>query len=116
MGIIELEQKVENLEEIELVARAKLIDHQMSKKVYNASKDSNEPPTLSQRQQQQQQRRWHLTTARHAMHSLSCRQQRLFQRLTFYNRCIAHDTLWVNRIWCDSCTSMQTLVLAIYTR
>ena len=39
MGTIELEQNVENLDEIELVARANLMDHSLTKKVYNASKD-----------------------------------------------------------------------------
>ena len=39
MGVIELKQNSENLEEIELVAKANLIDHRMTKKVYNASKD-----------------------------------------------------------------------------
>lgn len=39
MGIIELEQNSENLEEIELIAQSKLVDHKLSKKVYNASKD-----------------------------------------------------------------------------
>ena len=39
MGTIELEQHSENLEEIELIARSKLVDHNLSKKIYNASKD-----------------------------------------------------------------------------
>lgn len=39
MGTIELEQNSENLKEIELVARSKLVDHNLTKKVYNASKD-----------------------------------------------------------------------------
>ena len=39
MGIIELEQNVEKLEEIELIARSNLMDHRLAKKVYNASKD-----------------------------------------------------------------------------
>ena len=39
MGIIELEQNTENLEEIELIATSKLVNHEMTKKVYNASKD-----------------------------------------------------------------------------
>jgi hypothetical protein len=39
MGLIELEQNSENLEEIELIARTNLVDHQLTKKVYNASKD-----------------------------------------------------------------------------
>lgn len=39
MGTIELEQNSENLEEIELIARSKLVDHNLTKKVYNASKD-----------------------------------------------------------------------------
>ncbi len=39
MGTIELEQHSENLEEIELIARSKLVDHNLTKKVYNASKD-----------------------------------------------------------------------------
>ena len=39
MGIIELEQNVENLDEIELVASANLMDRNLTKKVYNASKD-----------------------------------------------------------------------------
>lgn len=39
MGIIELEQNTENLEEIELIATGKLVDHEMTKKIYHASKD-----------------------------------------------------------------------------
>lgn len=39
MGVIELNQHVENLEEIELIAKTKLIDHELTKKVYYASKD-----------------------------------------------------------------------------
>jgi hypothetical protein len=39
MGTIELEQHSENLEEIELIARSKLVDHNLTKRVYNASKD-----------------------------------------------------------------------------
>jgi hypothetical protein len=39
MGIIELEQSFEKLDEIEIVAKNKLVDHQLTKKVYNASKD-----------------------------------------------------------------------------
>ena len=39
MGTIELEQHSENLKEIELIAQTKLVDHQLTKKVYNASKD-----------------------------------------------------------------------------
>ncbi len=39
MGTIELEQNSENLEEIELIARSKLVDHTLTKKIYNASKD-----------------------------------------------------------------------------
>ena len=39
MGLIELEQNTENLEEIELIAKTNLIDHQLTKKVYNASQD-----------------------------------------------------------------------------
>ena len=39
MGIIELEQHTEKLNEIELVAQSKLIEHQHAKKIYNASKD-----------------------------------------------------------------------------
>ena len=39
MGTIELEQNSENLEEIELIAQSKLVDHKLTKKVYNASKD-----------------------------------------------------------------------------
>ncbi|MCA0931140.1 TonB-dependent receptor family protein [Lutimonas saemankumensis] len=39
MGVIELEKNVENLDEIELIARSKLVDHEMTKKIYNASKD-----------------------------------------------------------------------------
>lgn len=39
MGTIELEQNSENLKEIELIARSKLVDHDLTKKVYNASKD-----------------------------------------------------------------------------
>lgn len=39
MGTIELEQHSENLKEIELIARSKLVDHNLTKKVYNASKD-----------------------------------------------------------------------------
>lgn len=39
MGVIELEQHVENLEEVELIAKTNLIDHDLTKKVYNASKD-----------------------------------------------------------------------------
>lgn len=39
MGIIELEQHTEKLKEIELVAQSNLIEHEQSKKIYNASKD-----------------------------------------------------------------------------
>lgn len=39
MGTIELKQNSEHLEEIELIARNKLVDHNLTKKVYNASKD-----------------------------------------------------------------------------
>ena len=39
MGVIELEQNIEKLEEVELVAQANLMDHTLTKKVYNASKD-----------------------------------------------------------------------------
>ena len=39
MGIIELQQNTENLEEIELIATSNLVDHEMTKKIYNASKD-----------------------------------------------------------------------------
>lgn len=39
MGTIELEQHSENLKEIELIARSKLVDHNLTKKVYYASKD-----------------------------------------------------------------------------
>ena len=39
MGLIELNQNAENLEEIELIATSNLVDHELNKKVYNASKD-----------------------------------------------------------------------------
>ncbi|MGI9532758.1 TonB-dependent receptor domain-containing protein [Lutimonas sp.] len=39
LGLIELEQNTENLEEIELIATNSLVDHEFTKKVYNASKD-----------------------------------------------------------------------------
>lgn len=39
LGLIELEQNTEDLEEIELIATHNLIDHEFTKKVYNASKD-----------------------------------------------------------------------------
>lgn len=39
MGIIELEQHTEKLNEIELIAQSKLVEHQHAKKIYNASKD-----------------------------------------------------------------------------
>ena len=39
MGVIELEQNFEKLEEVELVAQANLMEHNLTKKVYNASKD-----------------------------------------------------------------------------
>ncbi len=39
MGLIELVQNSENLDEIEIIARTNLIDHQLTKRVYNASKD-----------------------------------------------------------------------------
>jgi len=39
MGLIELRQNTENLEEIELIATSKLIDHELTKKIYYASKD-----------------------------------------------------------------------------
>lgn len=39
MGIIELEQNSENLNEIELIAKSNLVDHKLTKKIYNASKD-----------------------------------------------------------------------------
>jgi len=39
MGLIELNQNTENLEEVELIATSNLIDHELTKKVYNASKD-----------------------------------------------------------------------------
>jgi hypothetical protein len=39
MGTIELEQNSENLQEIELIAQSSLVDHKLTKKVYNASKD-----------------------------------------------------------------------------
>jgi hypothetical protein len=39
MGTIELEQNNENLDEIELIAKSNLLDHKLTKKVYNASKD-----------------------------------------------------------------------------
>lgn len=39
MGLIELVQNVENLDEIELIGKSNLIDHKLTKKVYNASKD-----------------------------------------------------------------------------
>ncbi|MCP4882640.1 MAG: TonB-dependent receptor [Flavobacteriales bacterium] len=39
MGTIELEQNSEKLEEIELIAGNKLVDHNLTKKIYNASKD-----------------------------------------------------------------------------
>jgi len=39
MGIIELEQNSEKLEEVELIAKSNLVDHKLTKKIYNASKD-----------------------------------------------------------------------------
>lgn len=39
MGLIELVQNVENLDEIELIGKSNLIDHKLTKKIYNASKD-----------------------------------------------------------------------------
>lgn len=39
VGIIELNQNFEELDEVEIVAKSKLIDYQFSKKVYHASKD-----------------------------------------------------------------------------
>lgn len=39
MGLIELHQSTENLEEVELIARSNLVDHELTKKIYNASKD-----------------------------------------------------------------------------
>jgi len=39
MGLIELDQNTENLEEVELIATSNLVDHELTKKVYNASKD-----------------------------------------------------------------------------
>ena len=39
MGIIELKQNFEELDEVEIIARANLMDHQLTEKVYNASKD-----------------------------------------------------------------------------
>ena len=39
LGVIELEQNVENLDEVELVVQSNLMDHTLTKKIYNASKD-----------------------------------------------------------------------------
>lgn len=39
VGIIELNQSVEELKEVEIVAKSKLMDYKFSKKVYHASKD-----------------------------------------------------------------------------
>ena len=39
MGLIELRQSTENLEEVELIAASNLVDHELTKKIYNASKD-----------------------------------------------------------------------------
>ena len=39
MGLIELEQNIEKLDEVELIAKTKLVDRSLNKKVYNASKD-----------------------------------------------------------------------------
>lgn len=39
LGIIELKQNFEELDEIEVVAKSKLLDYKFAKKVYNASKD-----------------------------------------------------------------------------
>lgn len=39
LGTIELNQKIEKLDEIEIIAKTKLIDYKFGKKVYNASKD-----------------------------------------------------------------------------
>ena len=39
IGIIELKQKVEELNEVEVVAKNNLVDYKFNKKIYNASKD-----------------------------------------------------------------------------
>ncbi len=39
MGVIELNQNSENLDEIELIATSNLVDHELTKKIYHASKD-----------------------------------------------------------------------------
>ena len=39
LGIIELDQKVEELIEVEVIAKNNLIDHKFNRKIYNASKD-----------------------------------------------------------------------------
>lgn len=39
VGIIELNQNIEELDEVEIVAKSKLMDYKFSKKVYHASKD-----------------------------------------------------------------------------
>ncbi len=39
LGTIELDQKVERLDEIKIITKTKLLDYQFGKKVYNASKD-----------------------------------------------------------------------------
>ncbi len=39
LGLIELNQNSENLEEIELIATSNLVDHELTKKIYHASKD-----------------------------------------------------------------------------
>jgi len=39
LGTVELNQKVEKLDEIEIIAKTKLLDYKFGKKIYNASKD-----------------------------------------------------------------------------
>jgi hypothetical protein len=39
VGVVELNQNIEELEEVEVVAKSKLMDYKFSKKVYHASKD-----------------------------------------------------------------------------
>ena len=39
VGMVELNQNIEELEEVEIVAKSKLMDYKFSKKVYHASKD-----------------------------------------------------------------------------
>jgi len=39
LGTIELNQKIEKLDEVEIIAKTKLLDYKFGKKVYNASKD-----------------------------------------------------------------------------